>query len=590
MIRYIVDLSIRTEYPPNLATASYLYDADADLFEIEIGEHPTSSYWINWGGFYDTPIPQNAEIFFSSFLRKVSSEAELVSTPGTMLLGANRILIHLSRKPWQFLSSMSEYNEVQGYASAPRNEDEPSDHFIPDALGVGVYYPVRLMIPTVPNRLSDPISGTTLLPTFSVDLENSDGNFDDTEELNILNTPLTLRRSDTDNPTLSDFKVIRYGLVDSVSVTKSQYTITAADTNRTLTEPALRKFSTSIFPDLPESNEDKPIPILYGTQTVPLFEVGTDEYIAIDPQYVSGVSEVFDRDGSSISFTYSSATGIITATDAITATVKGRTNNRIGEIITTEIEEKAGIAYLDGPWDKEETDSYIAISAHVNFYYDRGDVRSLVNAVLKNDNAFLFTKNDSRLTLRQWAEEYTEHIIPSWQIMELPSKDNAEGKRYYMSSSIIQWDKNIETGNYGREFFNDDREAELSERYRRKKTETFPTDLYQSSEIQDLSTRLINRFGIISELIRVKIASPATNINPLDTVILDMVINGRTMTRLNGWIVREVDPAQDTLLLEGYGLFDINDMILGRYDADKMILGTVETDMVLGIYYRARLQ
>jgi hypothetical protein len=561
MIRYIVDIAERTNFPPELFLASALYDTAYDIFEMSVGVHPTDSYWLDWGGSYDNPTAQNAEIFFKKYLRKASGVTDFLSHTGTMLLQANKILIHLDRKPWQYLDSVTEYDTITGYASAPRGSANPSDATYPDIVGTPVKCPVRLMIPSVPNQLSDPISGTTLQTTFSISLINNDGLFDDTDESNIINTPITLRRADNEDPDLADFAIIRYGLVSSVDVSATEYRITAADINRTLTEPATSKFTASDYPDAPDATIDKDMPIGYGSLSgVPLFEVDTDKYIALDPDYITAVSSVYDKDGTSISFTFDGATGIITVTEsdgeggiveAKTADVTGKTDNSIGEIITGEIEDKTDIAYLDGPWDKTETDAYIALSAHVNFYFKGGELKKFITEVLKNDNAFLFTKNDGRLTLRQWAQDYTEHTIPSWQLMEIPTKSNAESKRYFISSAVIQWDKNESTGVYNREHFYDDDEAEIREIYRRRKTGTFPTGLYNSTEISDLAGRLVTRFGTISEVVRVKLGTSVKDINPLDTVVLDLNINGRQFSNTTEWIVRDVDPAQDTLTMEG---------------------------------------
>lgn len=585
MIRYIVDLTSRTEYPPELALKSLDNNSYDDVYLLETGEHPTSSYWLDWGGTYDTPTAQDAEIYFTRFLQKVYSRAAMLANLYTLLVEGNFIYMHLPRKPWQYLQTATEYNKIEPYASAPPDSSNPSDIYYDT-----VKHPVRLKIPSVPNKLSEPISGTTLQTTFSFTLLNNDGFFDDTEENNFINTPTRIKRSDVENPTLEDFTVIRYGLIDSVSVDGKQMKVKAADIYRTLTESATQKFTAEDYPSAPNSTLDKDIPIAWGSvKNIKLFEVDTNQYIALDPDYITAVSTVYDSDGASISFTFDSSTGIITATDAATADVTGAANNKIGEIITSEIEAKSDIPYIDGPWDKTEADNYISISAPVNFYFAGGEVKKLVTEVLKNDNAFLFTKNDGRLTLRQWGGTYGEHIIPSWQIMELPSKSNEEGKKYYSTAVTIQYDLDVENDTYNLEFFDDSQEIALAGLYRKKRNNTFPTQLANLSDVQDLATRLLDRFGTISDKATVKIGKTTADINILDTVILTLEINGRVMATLNGWIVREVDPAQDTLVLENFANFVVNDMILGDATATNFILGDADAaDNILSQQYKYR--
>jgi hypothetical protein len=398
------------------------------------------------------------------------------------------------------------------------------------------------------------VSGTTLATQFDFTLINNDGRFDDTDENNFINTPSRVRRADIESPELADFGVIRYGLVDNVSVSSDSFRIRVSDFFRTLTDPATRKFDADDYPSAPNGTIDKDIPIGWGElANVPLFEVDTGEYIALDPDYITAVSAVYDGDGASISFTFDSSTGVISATDAETADVTGKTGNDIGTIITTEIASKANIPYADGVWDTTETDSYIAIAPHVNLYYKGGDVKTLVERCLKNDSAFFITKNDGRLTLRRWAETYTTHEIPSWSIMAMPEKSNEEGKRYYISSAAIQYGLDVDEGTYTLEYFDGSRRLEIAEVYRRQRQGTYETELYDSTEIADFATRLLDRFGTIAEIIEIDVGQSTAMVNLLDTVELDVTINGRTMSNRTTWIVRGVDPGQDSLTLESVG-------------------------------------
>jgi len=588
MIRYILDLAERTTYPPELALRTTTYAHEYNIFLIKTGPHPTTSnYWTTWGGTYDTPTNSDLELYFSQFLQKVTSSAVLLSTENSFFIDGNNVYINLPRKPWLYLTSETEYQGVQGYSSAVRDPLKQSDNTFEDEIGAFIKHPVKLLIPSVVNKLSDPIAGATLQSTFSVSLINNDGKFDDTDKASYTNTPMRLKRSDVDNPKLSDFKVIRYGLFGSSTITGTEFTISGEDINRTLTESVCNTFTVSEYPSLPDTNIDKNIPVAWGSQSgIKLFEVAAGKYIALDKDYITAVTTVYDKDGASISFSADLSTGIISATDAKTADVTGKANNTIGEIITSEIELKSNIPYREAPWDKTEADRYLDISAHINFYFVSGNVKTLVNAVLKNDNAFLFTKNDGRLTLRQWGQSYTDHIIRSEMIMKLPDKNNSEAKDNFMSAVLIKYDKNEGTKEYDNQHLDDSQQRSITQEYNKLKTQEFPTDLYLLPEVQDLADRLLNRFGTIAELTNVPLGVPTIDINPLDTVILDLNINGRTMSNFNGWIVRTVNPAQDTLVLESSNKLLVYDLILGIGDTTEFALGITDGDMILGPAYK----
>ena len=263
-IKYIVDLAVRTDYPPELALSALEFDRSANIFHLVTGITPENTYWTDWGGTYDIPLNEDAEIYFSQFLQKVTSRAALISTENSMLIEGSEIFINLPRKPWQYLKANTEFDSVQGYASTVKNENNPSDTTYLDSQGNSVRFPTRLLIPSVPNKISDAISGTSLQRTFNYTLINNDGEFDDTDENNFINTPTRIKRTNLDNSTIADFKVIRYGLFDHSNITGDSFKVTAADINRTLTESATRKFTTSLYHNLPNSTKDKEIPLGWG--------------------------------------------------------------------------------------------------------------------------------------------------------------------------------------------------------------------------------------------------------------------------------------------------------------------------------------
>jgi len=433
------------------------------------------------------------------------------------------------------------------FSSAVRNPIEPTDATYPDGtLGSSITVPPRLIIPSLNSKLSDSISGTIIRTQQTIIIANDDGKYDDVETNGWFNIPLVVKRTDIENPTLADFQKIFSGTIEYPIVTQKDVQLKVNNTYRDLTEEVTKTFSTSEYPNLPDGNVDKDIPIGYGPdlRNVPLFEVDTNKYIAIDPDYLNTVTTVYDADHNSISFTVDGF-GVISATDGKTADVSGISGNSIGDIITSEVSIKSSIPYTADNWEIVETDEYIVNSASLNFYFKGGTVRQLVDAALKSDNAFLFTKNNGLLTIRQWGRIYSVHTLQSWQFMKFPIKDYSEAARYYIHQALIQYNKNIKDNAYEDQLLSGTVPA-----FDREKRGLFPTDLYTLGDLEDLGSRLIKRFGILSEIIPIASGAPTIEIDLLDLIELDVTINGRVFSDRLEWIVREVDPGQDTLSLE----------------------------------------
>lgn len=449
------------------------------------------------------------------------------------------------------------------FSSAVRNPIEPSNATYPDSIGDPILYPVRLAVPNMNNKISDSISGTINIAQQSFVIANDNGKYDDVEDLGWFNIPVIVKRSDKDNPTLADFDPAWSGIIDYPDVGEKSVTLKCNNVYRSLTEEVTKVFNTTDYPNLPDNNIDRDVPIAYGpdVMNVPLYQIDTtdpDKYIAIDPDYLTAVNAVYDANGNSIAFTPPGPSGIIDAVDAVTADVDGATGNTIGDIITSEIALKSLIAYTSDNWDIVETNEYIVNSALLRFYFPGGTVRQLVDAALKSDNAFLFTKNNGLLTIRQWGRNYNIHVLKNWKIMKFPDKKYREALKYYNSLASIQFEKNISTGVYENQTSSGTNPA-----FNKERKVSYPTDLYVAGEITDLGERMIKRFGTLSEIIPLWAGESTIDINLLDEIQIDVTINGRQFSKKTKWIVREANPGQDILSLEAKSGFVIPTVIDG---------------------------
>lgn len=66
-----------------------------------------------------------------------------------------------------------------------------------------------------------------------------------------------------------------------------------------------------------------------------------------------------------------------------------------------------------------------------------------------------------------------------------------------------------------------------------------------------MSNRIIERFGNIRETLEVGLGADTFEIKFTDTVIFEPTINGREFSTWSKWVVKECDPGQDIIKMEG---------------------------------------
>jgi hypothetical protein len=172
-----------------------------------------------------------------------------------------------------------------------------------------------------------------------------------------------------------------------------------------------------------------------------------------------------------------------------------------------------------------------------------------VKKCLENDNAFLISKNDGRLTLRQWGQTYQTHIIPSWMITKFPTKTYLD-RKYFASTVKVLYDYQEATDIYNLAYIDDSQEVAIKESFNKSTVYNFPTLLREESEAIDLSGRLLSRFGGRKEIYNLGTGYDTAEINLLDTIHIYLNVNGRILSDTKLWIVKEVNVTQDTFTIE----------------------------------------
>ncbi len=569
-VRFIAELFEPDQYPPTLAIADSVFSREYSIYAFSIAAliDDYENYWIAWGGTFDNPTNPGIQIYMDIFLTQVFLASALVAVKNSFWVDTENdiVYMHIDKNPWQYHKAYASLygNVLSTFATAPKNQVNPSDN----KYGPVTARPV-MEIPALSTELNDIISGVITYDTFTLTADNADGHYDAFEIVNYFNTPLKVSKSSTGAELIEDFNQIRYGIVNDIKVEFGQIIVEASDQFYTMSTPYCNTFSKEIYPNISDSDANDDIPVAWGAvKHVKPVEVDKDttapatwiDYIALDPDYITSVEAVYDNDGNALSFTFNPLTGIIRVTsvdddgeviDAAYVNATGLADCNIGEIITYALAKKENIQYIAGLWDLEETDYYISIAADIGFYFDGGTTRELIEAVLKNDNAFLIQKNDGTLTIRRWGIEYDTHQIPSWTFTDKPKKNFEDAMRQYCSSVKVKYNRLENEDDWSSSYLDDSQEMFNFERYRKSYLAEIETCLTAEADAIALAGRLLERFGEVRETLEFALGVDTFEINLLDTIEIEPCVNDREFSQYSKWIVKRIDPGQDTIAAEG---------------------------------------
>jgi hypothetical protein len=455
---------------------------------------------------------------------------------------AGMIYINVPNHTWLYENALTKYKTVVSFTSGPKDSNNPSDDIYNDE-----HWPVRLETPKLTVKLSDVINGLTKYSTFDFTLFNDDGYFDNSEISNFFNSPTYIKKTWKDNPTPDDFIPIRYGMVESLKIDDKTMHVSCADLFRTLEEP-VSKVVKNVFAGVAE-NKDEELPRVYGTIRTKVIKIDANRYVA--GENVTYVSQVFDKDGNSVSFTFSD--GIITIEedkDIESAIVTGSRNNKLGDVVVDIITARTNITYVASFWDLDETNKYRINSPRINALFSGGTVRNAVKEALSSDSVFLIQKNNGRFTLRKWGNTYNKFIIPSWNITKFPAKEFVQAQNNFFSSCSIVYNYDFNKDEYTSAYLYSTNEKQIKRAYNKAVRKTFETYLTNEYDCKLLAEHLSKRFSTLRETVKVSVGMDTSEINLLDTVELELVINERSFSNAKNWIVKEIDPAQDVLVIE----------------------------------------
>ena len=544
MINFLAEIS--KEYNPDiLPTPSVKYSREYNIYEIDINEMPIDTYWTQWGGTYNNYSNYSIVLYYEKFLSPMSTESGLLGNEFSMIIIDRVAYFNIPKHTWLYPDYTISYREVFPFLYSALNPDNPSNNIIENTQAQ-----VRLEIPSVNIKLSDNYNGITLNQGFNLSLTNNDGYFDDEDIWKLFNTPVSLKKSIKEISEYSDFKEIRSGLIDNTLTNFDNFQIDVSDKLRSMEEPVCGIVSNIIFPDIniDASAAGKNIPIVYGTKTIKLLKLNPAQYLSVE--YVSSVSNVYDKDGNEIpASAYTINDNIITtAYEAETAKITGYTFNKIGGIVEDLVIRKTKIPHEAANWNMNEVNNYKNISPRINIEINSGNVKKAVNDVLKNDMAYFIQQLDGKFTIRKYGETYNTHNIPAYLITKKPDKDYGRAQENYFSSCRINYNF-IDNDTYNSFLYND-RENEAENKYNKKVLKTFDTDLTDETSARNFAVLLGGRYINLKQAVKLSLGIDTGGMNLLDTVKIQLNINDRNFSNAKMFFIKGVNPAQDILELE----------------------------------------
>jgi len=568
MINFLVELN--QGYYDIQPTPSNEFSKDFNIYYLDVSDYPASSYWIDWGGHYDSFSGTQISIYYERYLTRVQTLNDILVRPSDfplypphlIFMQGRTVLINIPKHPWLYPDYSKSAEAVLPFLSSALNPDNPSNNTLRK-----IATPVKLDTPSFVTKLSDNINGVTLNQGFSVSLHNNDGYFDDSSKWNLFNKPIYLKKSIAGNPQYEDFKLIRNGLIDNTATTFDSIRIGVADNFRGLVEPACEVITeNSLFSGFAVTEHravGRNVPIVYGWRQIPLTKIGETEpeHIFLTAEFASSVLSVFDRNGNRVPDrfirTFSNVVAIAInndyrdsgLSDPSTALVEGYNTTYISQIITDLISRKTNILFNDSNFNIAEINRYQNIG--VSIFIDRGTIRDAIQNILRNDMAFFIQQNDGRFTIRRYGMRYATHRVASSMITQKPERSNNKAQENYFSSCVINMlSISSAAGESSIGIVFDDNADEAERLYKRRVTKTFYTNLLDTNRARDLAALLSNRFTFIKNDIRAAVGIDTSGFELLDTVEINFNINDRQFNESKKYFIKELNPAQDILILE----------------------------------------
>jgi len=390
------------------------------------------------------------------------------------------------------------------------------------------YEPIISKIFSVSREKDAGFYGLLKFTSGNVDLINHEGTFDDWRSRNLYAQPSRILWGHAGDA-YADLRAMFTGSMGKTSRTWEKITITNEDIRKRLTQALADNLLTlADYPDLSESNVDKPKPVAYGsirnapciclneeestsTYTFLLHDAEWNHTTSLDGVWVEGVDQLSHATLSPTTGTFTLSSTYYTPGDNVTASFTVSPSNGV-EIIKDIITNYDKKPYLNSFWNVNAVNVASAASRSTSIYVDDDKkVKEVIEQLCSDIDAVFFVQDDGRYSIRIYNADrmYSKVILVDDWIDEPKIDDNQD---QFLTSAVIKYNHDIDNDEYY-QYENKDYEATAYETYKTYNKKTIETGLTTeadailksqtildySSDVKDIITRSV-KFETDSEV------------------------------------------------------------------------------------------
>lgn len=414
----------------------------------------------------------------------------------------------------------------------------------------GFFYEPRLQkIPAIKKSVDPLFFGLLKYQPTTLRFTNNDGYFDDWRTRNLYGQKARVLIGE-EGAEYADFVQIFEGFIEDDERSFTDFSLKIQDPRKGLTQPVgIHYITTAEYPNVDDSEVDKVKPVAYGTvynrPAIRLDARGGQAsypYLVCDTTYndITGPVTWYNPEKNT-SGTTTATKGVITLTAAQSQDTDGNLtdifvsfscgpSNGV-DIIKNLMLNYDGKTYIASFWDTAEVNASQALAWNTSLYIDDDtELAKCIESVCADCNLRFFAHDDGRYTIRVYDETRAQtKTIHTDDWIDDPAIANNGSE--YLTSCAIQYKYDGHTEKYST-YTDTTREAEAYDVYKKYKSKTFETGLYEltaaqskgavimefSSNVRDVITRSLPWAGYYDlEIGDFVFASPLTRVGAAES-------------------------------------------------------------------------
>ncbi len=393
------------------------------------------------------------------------------------------------------------------------------------------YYEPWLLKAFVPARSKEPVYfGMQEFPEGSVELDNSDGTFDDWRDRNLFHNPCRILAGE-DGADYDSFSPVFSGYIANDSADWSKLTITVQDVRASFTQPVANNLLTQDeYEHLGDSNNNAVKRVVYGTvykvDAICLNENDTEadsyQFLLCDTSFnpVSSIQGVYVDGVQKYSSDYSVdyIAGIITISASLVIRGEGddteylrdhKTSVTVSfsvgisngvDIVKNLILNHAGRPFLSSFWNTSEVNAARSLSRSTSVCVDDDkELQKVIGDVCSDIDGYFFAQDDGKFSIRIYNESRVmSGIIPTWHFQSTPKKENNGDE--YLTSAVIKYKKDHEEDTWLQYECLEYYDAAFA-RYKTERKKTFETNLVTEAQAQQKARTILQYCSNVQDIV-----------------------------------------------------------------------------------------